>query len=151
MKKLMKLLCLAVIVCVAYLALTTPRGDAEPAMKPIDVMTDADTDQGKDADAETDDIAGQMKAIGQDAVKQADEAIGNVAGQADEAIEEAVTRADKAIGDAVRQADKTLEDAAKQADKAIGDAVDSAVQGAKQGFVESLKESVNEFWEKLFP
>lgn len=102
MKKLFRLICLAAILCVAYLLLTTPRGNAE-------------------------------------AVKQADEVIGD-----------AVRQADEAIGDAVKQADEALGNAVEQADKALADAVDSAAQGAKQGFIESLKESANEFWEKIF-
>lgn len=125
MKKLFRLICLAAILCVAYLMLTTPRGDAAPAMKVLD--------------GETGDVADQVKDIGQEAVKQADEVIGDAVRQADEAIEDAVKQADEAIGSAV-----------EQADKALADAVDSAAQGAKQGFMESLKESANEFWENVF-
>lgn len=103
MKKIMRLICLAAILCVAYLVLTTPRGDAEP-------------------------------------LKQADEVIGG-----------AVRQADEAIGDAVKRADEALDSAVEQADKALADAVDSAAEGAKQGFMESLKESASEFWKTLFP
>lgn len=125
MKKLFRLICLAAILCVAYLLLTTPRGDAAPAMKTID--------------GETGDVTDQVKAIGQEAVKQADEVIGD-----------AVKQADEAIGDAVKRADEALDNAVEQADKALADAVDSAAEGAKQGFMESLKESASEFWNKIF-
>ncbi len=125
MKKLFRIICLAAILCVAYLMFTTPRGDANPAMKAIN--------------GETGDVTDQVKAIGQDAVKQADEVIGD-----------AVKQADEAIGDAVKRADAALDNAVEQADKALADAVDSAAEGAKQGFVESLKESASEFWEKVF-
>lgn len=125
MKKFFRLICLAAILCVAYLALTTPREDAAPAMKAIE--------------GEAGDVTDQVKAIGQDAVKQADEVIGG-----------AVRQADEAIGDAVKRADKALDSAVEQADKALADAVDSAAEGAKQGFVESLKESASEFWNKIF-
>lgn len=135
MKKLLRLICLAAIVCVAYLALTTPRGEAEPALKIIDAEADENA-----AQLSANDIAGQAKAAGQDAVKKADEA-----------IEDVVARADEAIGDVVKQADEVLDNAVEQADKAISDAVESAAAGAKQGFIESLKESASEFWEKLFP
>lgn len=140
MKKLVKLICLAAILCVAYLALTTPQGEDAPAMKTIEAdeetdqakagnaEADQETDRTKADNAEADEIADRVKAIGEDAVRQADEF----------------------IGDAVRQADETLEDAVEQADKAIGDAVESAAEGAKQGFIESLKKSADEFWEKLF-
>lgn len=129
MKKMMRLICLTVIVCVVYLALTTLRGDAEPVMKSVDAETDADTDRGMNSDADTDNIADQVKTIGQDAVKQAD----------------------VVINDVVKRADDALDNAVEQADKALADAVDSAAEGAKKGFIESLKESVGEFWEKLFP
>lgn len=125
MKKLFRLICLAAILCVAYLALTTPRGNAQPAMKNIG--------------EETGDVTEQVKDIGQEAVKQADEVIGD-----------AVRQADEAIGDAVKRADETLDSAVEQADKALADAVDSAAEGAKQGFMESLKESANDFFEKVF-
>lgn len=128
MKKIMRLICLAAILCVAYLLLTTPRGDAAPAMKTIVGEPNEDADQEKDADAETGDVTDQVKAIGQEAVKQVDEA----------------------IGDAVKQADEALDSAVEQVDKALADAVDSAAEGAKQGFMESLKESASKFWEKIF-
>lgn len=114
MKKLFRLLCLAAILCAAYLFLTTPRENAAPVMKTID--------------GETGDVTEQVKAIGQDAAKQADEA----------------------ISDAVKRADEALDNAVEQADKALADAVDSAAEGAKQGFIESLKESASEFWNHLF-
>lgn len=140
MKKLLRFLCLAAILCVAWLALTTPRGKAEPVMKAIDTETDENTGQVTDADTQTDESADQVKMMGEDAVRQADELIGD-----------AVEQADEAIGDAVKQADEVLENAVEQADKALVDAVDSAAEGAKQGFVESLKKSASEFWGKLFP
>lgn len=133
MKKIMRLICLAAILCAAYLVLTTPHGDAEPVMKPVDVVPN------EDADAETGDVTDQVKAIGQEAAKQADEVIGG-----------AVRQADEAIGDAVKRADEALDSAVEQADKALADAVDSAAEGAKQGFLESLKESASEFWNKIF-
>lgn len=64
--------------------------------------------------------------------------------------QEAVKQADAAIGDAVKQADEVIDSAVEQADKALGDAIDSAAEGAKQGFLESLKESASEFWESIF-
>lgn len=129
MKKMMRLICLTVIVCVVYLALTTLRGDAEPVMKSVDAETDAHTDRGMNSDADTDNIADQVKTIGQDAIKQAD----------------------AVINDVVKRADDAMDNAVEQADKALADAVDSAAEGAKKGFIESLKESAGEFWEKLFP
>lgn len=114
MKKLFRLICLAAILCVAYLMLTTPRGGVEPAMKTIDAEADGNPDQ--------------VKEISENAIKQADEF----------------------IGDAVKKADEVLEDAVAQADQAIADAVDSAAEGAKQGFLESLKDSAHDFWENLF-
>lgn len=107
MKKLFRLICLAAILCVAYLALTTPRGNVQPAMKTI-------------------------------------------GGETNEVIGDAVRQADEAIGDAVKRADQALDSAVEQADKALADAVDSAAEGAKQGFMESLKESASEFWNKIF-
>lgn len=133
MKKIMRLICLAAILCVAYLLLTTPRGDAAPAMKAIDAETN-------ETDSETGDVTDQVKLVGQEAVNQADGVIGD-----------AVKQADEAIGDAVKRADDALDSAVEQADKALSDAVESAAEGAKQGFIESLKESASEFWEKLFP
>ncbi len=125
MKKLFRLICLAAILCAAYLILTTPHDDAAPVMKTIDEHTG--------------DVTDEVKSIGQDAVKQADEVIGD-----------AVKQADEAIGDAVKRADTALDHAVEQADKALADAVDSAAEGAKQGFFESLKESASEFWDNMF-
>lgn len=127
MKKLVKLICLAAILCAAYLVLTTPRGDAEPVIKSVDAEINDDKQPQAD-DAEMSEIADQVKTVGEDAVKQADEF-----------IEDTVKKADEKLGEAV-----------EQADKAIGDAVESAAEGAKQGFIESLKKSADEFWEKLF-
>lgn len=114
MKKLVRLICLAAILCVVYLVLTTPRGEAAPVIKPID------------------------------------EALDGAVSRADEALDGAVSRADDAIEDAVKQADAVIDNAVEQADKALTDAVESAAEGAKQGFLESLKESANEFWKSLF-
>lgn len=139
MKKIMRLICLAAILCVAYLLLTSTGGDAAPVIKTIS-ETNEDDSQTKENAAKTGDAADQVKEIGKEAVKQADEMIGDAVKQADEAIEDAVKRADEAI-----------DSAAEQADKALSDAVESAAEGAKQGFIESLKESASEFWEKLFP
>lgn len=132
MRKILRLICLAAILCVAYLALTTPRGEAEPAMQTIDTDTEDD--------AKADDVKDSARTLGQDAV-----------GRADEVISEAVTRADEAIEDVVKQADEVIDNAVEQADQALTDAVESAAEGAKQGFIGSLKESADEFWEKLFP
>lgn len=119
MKKFLRLLCLAAILSVAYLALTTPREGSEPAMTAIDAKTDDVATQ----------VRGMYETYGQGALE----------------------KADAALGDAVKQADEALENAVEQVDEALGDAVESAALGAKQGFFESLKESVNEFWEKVFP
>lgn len=132
MRKILRLICLAAILCVAYLALTTPRGEAEPVMRAIE----ADTED----DAKTDSMKDSARTFGQDAVGRADEVIGD-----------AVSRADEAIGDVVKQADEVIDNAVEQADQALTDAMESAAEGAKEGFIESLKESADEFWEKLFP
>lgn len=50
---------------------------------------------------------------------------------------------------ALEQADEALGDAVEQADEAIGEAVGSAVEGAKKGFLQSLKESVSNFFDEL--
>ena len=39
--------------------------------------------------------------------------------------------------------------ALEQADEALGEAVESAVEGARRGFLESLKESVTSFFDDL--
>ncbi len=83
MKKFLKLLCLAAILCVAYLAVTGLRDGQTPALEDI----------GSEAEA----IAGQVKDMyegyGSAAVEQADEALGDVVEQADQAIEQAVDSA----------------------------------------------------------
>jgi len=61
----------------------------------------------------------------------------------------AAKQVDDALGEKVEQADEALGQVAEQADEAIADAVDSAVEGAKQGFLQSLKQSVSEFFENL--
>ena len=50
---------------------------------------------------------------------------------------------------ALEQVDERLGDAVEQADEAIGEAVESAVEGAKEGFLQSIKKSIADFWEKL--
>ena len=50
---------------------------------------------------------------------------------------------------ALEQADEKLENAVEQADEAIGEAVESAVEGAKQGFLQSIKESMTNFFNDL--
>ena len=50
---------------------------------------------------------------------------------------------------ALEQADERLENAVEQADEAIGEAVESAVEGAKQGLIQSIKDSVPNFLNDL--
>lgn len=56
---------------------------------------------------------------------------------------------EEALGDAVRQADEKLSSVAAQADEAIEEAVGSAVEGAKKGFLNSMKKSITEFFQNL--
>lgn len=121
MKKLFRWICFAAILCLLYLALTTPRTDAEPVLRLFNTETNETAGQSNE-------IVDQVKNAGQDAVRQADEM----------------------IDDAVRRADEALENAVEQADQVLTDAVESAAEGAKQGFIESLKESVGEFWKNVF-
>lgn len=107
MKKFLRLLCLAAILCVGYLALTQPRDGQTPAIA--------------DIESEAEEIAGQVK------------------GMYEEYGSAAVEQADEALGDMVEQADQV-----------IGEAVDSAVEGAKTGFLQSIKESVSSFFDGLF-
>lgn len=83
MKKFLKLLCLAAILCVGYLALTQSRDGQTPAIEHIG--------------SEADEIAGQVKGMyeeyGYAAMQQADEALGDAVEQADQVIEEAVDSA----------------------------------------------------------
>ena len=83
MKKFLRLLCLVVILCVVYLAVTQPRDGKAPAIE--------------DIGAEAEEIAGQVKGMyeeyGSAAVEQADEALGDVVEKADQVIEEAVDNA----------------------------------------------------------
>lgn len=137
MKKIFRLLCLAAILCVAYLAIMAPRGETEPVLKPLE--TDIDNTAQRSADS-ADGAEPKAGGIIEDAVSRADGV-----------IDDAVSRADEAIGDAVKQADEVIGSAVEQADQALADAVESAAEGAKQGFVESLKESASDFWKKLFP
>ncbi|MDE6602172.1 MAG: hypothetical protein K2K90_08410 [Lachnospiraceae bacterium] len=61
----------------------------------------------------------------------------------------AVAQADEKLSDVVERADEKLGDVVEQADEAIGEAVESAVEGAKEGFLESIKESINHFFQDL--
>lgn len=83
MKKFLRLLCLAAILCVACLALTQPRDGKTPAIENIG--------------AEAEELAGQVKGMyeeyGSAAVEQADEALEDAVEQADQVIEEAVDSA----------------------------------------------------------
>ncbi|MDE7248270.1 MAG: hypothetical protein K2N43_10335 [Lachnospiraceae bacterium] len=83
MKKFLRLLCLAAILCVVYLAVTQPHDGKTPALE--------------DIGAEAEEIAGQVKGMyeeyGSAAVEQADEALGDVVEKADQVIEEAVDNA----------------------------------------------------------
>lgn len=83
MKKFFRLLCLAAIFCVAFLALTQAHGGKTPDIEGIG--------------AEAEEIAGHVKGMyeeyGSAAVEQADEALENVVEQADQVIEEAVDSA----------------------------------------------------------
>lgn len=106
MKKFFRLLCLAAILCVGYLALTQPRDGQAPAIVNIG--------------SEAEEIAGQVK------------------GMYEEYGSAAVEQADEVLGDAVEQADQVIEEA-----------VDSAMEGAKEGFLQSIKESVSSFFDGL--
>lgn len=83
MKKLLKLLCLAAVLCVVYLAFTQIRDGKKPDLENIGT--------------EAEEIAGQVKGMyeeyGYAAVEQADEALGDMVEQADQVIEEAVDSA----------------------------------------------------------
>lgn len=83
MKKFFRLLCLAAILCVAYLALTQPRDGRAPAMENI----------GSEAEEIVGQVKGMYEEYGSAAVEQADEALGDVVEQADQVIEEAVDSA----------------------------------------------------------
>lgn len=50
---------------------------------------------------------------------------------------------------ALEQADEALGEVVEQADEVIGEAVESAVEGAKQGFFQSIKESLTSFFNDL--
>lgn len=107
MKKFFRLLCLAAILCVAYLLVTQPREGRPPAIENI----------GSEAEELADQVKGMYEEYGSAAVEQADEALGDMVEQADQVIEEAV---------------------------------DSAMEGAKEGFLQSIKESVSSFFDGLF-
>ncbi len=83
MKKFLKLLCLAAIFCVAYLAVTQPRDGKAPVLENI----------GTEAEGIAGQVKGMYEEYGSAAVEQADEALGDVVEQADQAIEEAVDSA----------------------------------------------------------
>lgn len=117
MRKLISVLCLLAILCVAYLAFTQPQGVQKPAMEDI----------ASGADELADQVKGMYEEYGSAAIAQADETLGN-----------AVEKADEKLGDVVAQADE-----------AIGEAVESAVDGAKEGFWESMKESISNFFQDL--
>lgn len=61
----------------------------------------------------------------------------------------AAAEAEEALEEAVRQADEKLSSVTAQADEAIEEAVGSAVEGAKEGFLKSIKESITEFFQNL--
>ncbi len=83
MKKFLGLLCLVVILIVAYLAVTQSRDGGAPAADAI----------GADAGEIVDQVKGMYQEYGSAALEQADEALGEVVEQADEAIGEAVESA----------------------------------------------------------
>ena len=80
MKKFLRLLCLAAILCVGYLALTQPRDGQAPAIENIG--------------SEAEELAGQVKGMyeeyGSAAVEQADEAIGDAVESAKEGFWESI-------------------------------------------------------------
>lgn len=116
MKKILTVLCLAVILYVGYLAITLSRDGEDP------------------------DIDG-IKA-------EADEIVNQMADMYEEYGSAAAKQVDDAIGEKVEQADEALEQITEQADEAIEEAARSAMEEAKQGFIRSLKESVNDFFDK---
>lgn len=79
----------------------------------------------------------------------ADEIVNQVTDMYEEYGSAAAKQVDQVIAEKVEQADETLEQITGQADEAIEEAAHSALEGAKQGFIRSLKESANEFWDKL--
>lgn len=83
MKKFFKLLCLAAILCVAYLAITQPREGQPSAIENI----------GSEAEEIADHVKGMYEEYGSAAMAQADEALGDVVEQADQVIEEAMDSA----------------------------------------------------------
>ncbi len=83
MKKFLRLLCLAAILGVAYLAVTQPRDGKTPAIENI----------GSEAGEIADQVKGVYEEYGSAAVEQADEALGDAVEQADQVIEEAVDSA----------------------------------------------------------
>lgn len=83
MKKILKLLCLAAILCVVYLAVTQPRDGRTPAIESIESEAEEIVDQ----------VKGVYEEYGSAAVEQAGETLGDVVEQADQAIEEAVDSA----------------------------------------------------------
>jgi len=83
MKKFLRLLCLAAILCVVYLALTQPRDGNTPAIEAV----------GSEAEEIVGQVKGMYEEYGSAAVEQADEALGDAVEQADQVIEEAVDSA----------------------------------------------------------
>ncbi len=79
----------------------------------------------------------------------ADKIVNQVTDMYEEYGSAAAKQVDDALGDKIEQADEALDQVTEQADEAIEEAVGSAVEGAKQGFIQSLKESVSEFFENL--
>ena len=79
----------------------------------------------------------------------ADKIVDQVTGMYEEYGSDTAKQVDDAIEEKVQQADEALGQIAEQADEAIEDAARSAVEGAKQGFIQSLKESVNDFLDGL--
>lgn len=79
----------------------------------------------------------------------ADKIVDQVTDMYEEYGSAAAEQVEDTIGEKVEQADEALEQIAEQADEAIEDAARSAVEGAKQGFIRSLKESVNNFFDNL--
>ncbi len=89
------------------------------------------------------------KPAAEDIETGAEELVGQVKDMYEEYGSAAVAQADEKLNDVVAQADEKLGDVVEQADEAIGDAVESAVEGAKEGFWESIKESISNFFRDL--
>lgn len=94
MKKLLNLLCLLAILCVAYLAVTRFPSGQNPDIDDIESGAEALMDQVQD----------MYEEYGSAAVAQADEKLGSVVEQADEKLGDVVEQADVAIEEAVESA-----------------------------------------------